>query len=81
MPRIHFIGNLRQFTAGEDGILLPATSVKHLFRLLEERYPGIGPHLAEGMAVVIDGQIYQDALFQEIPADAEVHLMPAIAGG
>ena len=39
------------------------------------------PHLAEGVAVAIDGQIYQDALFQPIGPDSEVFLLPQIAGG
>jgi molybdopterin converting factor small subunit len=31
--------------------------------------------------VAIDGQIYQDALFQPIARDSEVHILPQIAGG
>ncbi len=33
------------------------------------------------MAVAIDGQIYQETLFQEIGPNSEVHIMPQIAGG
>jgi hypothetical protein len=39
------------------------------------------PHLEEGIAVAIDGQIYQDALFQAIGPNSEVFLLPQIAGG
>jgi len=39
------------------------------------------PHLEEGVAVAIDGQIYQDALFQPIGPNSEVFLLPQIAGG
>ena len=81
MARVHFTGNIRQYTSGEDAVTLPATSVRHLFKLLAARYPGIAPHLEDGMAVAIDGQIYQETLFQEIGPDAEVYLMPQIAGG
>jgi molybdopterin converting factor small subunit len=81
MARVHFIGNLRQHTSGETEIDLAATSVRQLFKLLAERYPGIEPHLSDGMAVAIDGQIYQDALFQEIGPNSEVFLLPQIAGG
>ena len=35
----------------------------------------------DGVAVAIDGQIYQDALFQTIGPESEVFLLPAIAGG
>ena len=33
------------------------------------------------MAVAIDGQIYQDAMFQEIGPESEVFVLPQIAGG
>ena len=39
------------------------------------------PHLEEGVAVAIDGQIYQDALFQPIGPNSEVFLLPQIAVG
>lgn len=73
--------NLRQLTGGEVEMELAANSVRHLFRLLGERHPALAPHLEAGLAVAIDGQIYQDALFQDIGPDSEVHILPAIAGG
>jgi molybdopterin synthase sulfur carrier subunit len=55
--------------------------VRQLFEQLAERYPEIEPHLREGVAVAVDGQIYQDDLFQPIAPDSEVFLLPQIAGG
>jgi molybdopterin converting factor small subunit len=81
MAHVVLIGNLKNYTGGETEFDLPATSVRHLFKLLTELHPEVGPHLEEGMAVAIDGQIYQDALFQPIEPDSEVHLLPQIAGG
>ena len=81
MAHVHITGNLRQFVGGRSEFDLPATSVKHLFKLLTDLYPEAAPHLADGMAVAIDGQIYQETLFQEIGPDSEVYLMPQIAGG
>jgi len=81
MAHVVVIGNLKNYTGGQAEFDLPATSVRHLFKLLTELYPAVGPHLEEGMAVAIDGQIYQDALFQPIGPDSEVHLLPQIAGG
>jgi hypothetical protein len=75
------VGNLAQLTGGVAEFRLPVTSVKQLFQQLVELHPEIGPHLEEGVAVAIDGQIYQDALFQPIGPDSEVFLLPAIAGG
>jgi molybdopterin converting factor small subunit len=81
LARVVLIGNLAQLTGGVTEFQLPATSVKHLFQQLAELHPSIGPHLAEGIAVAIDGQIYQDALLEPIAPDSEVFLLPQIAGG
>ena len=67
-PRVVLIGNLAQLTGGVAEFQLSATSVKQLFRQLTELHPAIGPHLDEGVAVAIDGQIYQDALLEPIGA-------------
>jgi hypothetical protein len=81
MARVVLVGNLTQLTGGVAEFQLSATSVKQLFRQLAELHPGIEPHLDEGVAVAIDGQIYQDALFQPIGPTSEVFLLPQIAGG
>jgi hypothetical protein len=81
MARVVLVGNLAQLTGGVAEFDLPATSVKHLFALLSERHPVLEPHLAEGVAVAIDGQIYQDALLEPIDSSSEVFIIPQIAGG
>jgi molybdopterin synthase sulfur carrier subunit len=81
MARVVLVGNLVQLTGGVAEFDLEATSVKHLFRLLSERHPELARHLEEGVAVAIDGQIYQDALLEPIGPDSEVFVIPQIAGG
>ncbi len=81
MARVVLTGNLVQLAGGRSELELQAANVRQLLRLLGERYPALKPHLEEGMAVAIDGQIYQDAWFEPIPPDSEVHLVPRIAGG
>ena len=81
MAHVTLIGNLRQFTGGVTALDVDAASVRQLFARLGEKYPELAPHLEKGSAVAIDGQIYQDALFQEIGPDSEVHILPQIAGG
>jgi len=81
VARVVLIGNLAQLTGGVAEFQISATSVKHLFQQLAELHPAIGPHLDEGVAVAIDGQIYQDALFEPITSDSEVFILPQIAGG
>jgi molybdopterin converting factor small subunit len=81
VPRVTLTGNLRQFTGGVAELEVDAATVRQLLNRLGTRFPGLAPHLEQGLAVSIDGQIYQDALFQEIAPESEVHLLPQIAGG
>ena len=81
MARVVLVGNLAQLTGGVTEFDLTATSVKQLFHMLSERHPALARHLEEGVAVAIDGQIYQDALLEPIAPDSEVFIIPQIAGG
>ena len=80
MAHVTLTGNLRQYTGGVAELEVDAASVRQLFARLSRDFPALAPHL-EGLAVAIDGQIYQDALLQEIAAGSEVHILPQIAGG
>ena len=81
MIRVVLTGNLRQLTGGETELELDAADVRQLFRVLGERYPALAPHLEAGLAVAIDGQIYQDAFLEPIHPDSEVFFMARIEGG
>ena len=81
MTRVVLTGNLKNYTGGETELELAADNVRQLFRLLGERHPALKPHLEEGLAVAINGQIYQESLLEPIPPDSEVHILPQIAGG
>ncbi len=81
MARVVLIGNLAQLTGGVAEFQISAASVKQLFQQLGELHPALAPHLEEGVAVAIDGQIYQDSLLEPIGPDSEVFVLPQIAGG
>ncbi len=81
MAHVVLIGNLRQYTGGVTEFDLPAANIRQLFQTLGARYPELAPHLEDGLAVAIDGQIYQDALLEPIGERSEVHILPQIAGG
>jgi molybdopterin converting factor small subunit len=81
MARVVLTGNLKQYTGGETELEIEADTIRKLLRALGERHPDLKPHLEEGIAVAIDGQIYQDAWLEPVPPDSEVHLLPQIAGG
>jgi molybdopterin converting factor small subunit len=81
MARVVLVGNLAQVTGGVAEFSLPVTSVQQLFRQLSTLYPALERHLESGVAVAIDGQIFQDALLEPIGSDSEVFVLPQIAGG
>ena len=81
MAHVTLTGTLRQYTGGVAELEVDARSVRQLFARLVADYPALAPHLERGLAVAIDGQIYQDALLQEIGAGSEVYLLPQIEGG
>ncbi len=81
MAHVSLMGNLRQYTGGITELDVDASNIRQLFRKLGDQFPELAPHLEEGLAVAIDGQIYQDTLLEPIGADSDVHVLPQIAGG
>lgn len=81
MAHVTLVGNLKQFTGGVSELSVEADNVRGLFKDLSARFPDLAPHLEDGLAVAIDGQIYQDALLEPIGPDSDVHVLPQIAGG
>ena len=78
---------LRDLTGGERHITVSSASVRGLIDELEQAHPGFrdslvdGDSLRPGLAIAIDGVSTPDGLLAKIPANAEIHILPAIAGG
>jgi sulfur-carrier protein len=81
MAKVVLTRGLTQFTGGEREIELDAANIRQLLRALGERYPDLQPHLKDGVAIAIDGEIFQDAWLEPIPPGSEVHVIPQIVGG
>lgn len=81
MAHVALMGNLRQYTGGVTELEIDAGNIRQLFKKLGDEFPELAPHLEEGLAVAIDGQIYQDTLLEPIGPDSDVHILPQIAGG
>ena len=81
MVTVHFPTSLRDLTDGVSDIEIEAPSVRRLIKALDERYPGMGERLSEGVSVSINGEIMPDALYEDIPDGADVHFLPTLAGG
>jgi molybdopterin converting factor small subunit len=81
MAEIHLWGALRPAAGGAPSVSIDAETIRELFRKLEERYPGMAPHIARGVAVSIDGKIFRDSWNEKLPHGAEIYLLPRIQGG
>lgn len=81
MVKVVLSGIMKAATDGNASIEVDAKNINQLLNALERDYPKLHPYIERGLAVSIDGQIYRDSLFQKIPEDAEVFLIPRLAGG
>lgn len=81
MAHVKIMGPLRVMAGGVETVEIEARNVRGLLAALSERFPDLAPVIEVGVAIAIDGEIYQDALLQPIRPDAEVHVLPMFAGG
>lgn len=78
---VHLWGALRPLVGGALSISVEAKTIRELYRVLIDQYPGMEPHIKRGVAVAIDGKIYRDQWDTELPSGAEIYLMPRVPGG
>jgi sulfur-carrier protein len=78
---IHLWGALRPFAAGASTVSVSASTIRELFRILAEQYPGMATHIKRGVAVSINGKIYRDQWDTTFPKGAEIYLMQRLPGG
>jgi molybdopterin converting factor small subunit len=81
MVHVALWGSLGAAAGGRTAVEVEARDIRELFRKLAEAYPGLKPHIERGLAVSVDGVIYRDTWSKELPREAEVCLLPRIAGG
>lgn len=81
MARVRLSSSFQPYTGGATQVEVHATNIRQLLERLGAIHPELADHLEHGVAVAIDGVIYQDALLQPIADDSEVVLIERIAGG
>jgi molybdopterin synthase sulfur carrier subunit len=81
MVEVTLWGSLGAAAGGRSKVEVEAKDIRELFRKLAEQFPGIEPWIDRGIAVSIDGTIYRDTWSKELPEDAEIFLLPRLAGG
>jgi molybdopterin converting factor small subunit len=80
MATIHFSSDLRSHTGGVDEIVVAAPRVHELLEAVVARFPDLAAVIGD-LAVAVDGEIYQEAGYEDLRPDSEVHFVPRIAGG
>jgi molybdopterin converting factor small subunit len=80
MPTVHLPSDLRAYTGGLETVAIDASRVLELKQSLGRRFPGLADQL-DGMAVAIDGEIYNDADYRQVSASTEIHFVPRTVGG
>jgi sulfur-carrier protein len=78
---VHLWGALRPHAGGAPFVMVNASTIRELFRVLSESYPGMESHIQRGVAVSINGQIFRDQWETQLPGDAEIYLLPRVPGG
>jgi sulfur-carrier protein len=78
---VHLWGALRPSAGGASSVFVTADTIRELFRILNDQYPGMEDHIKRGVAVSINGRIFRDQWDTSLPQDAEIYLMPRIPGG
>lgn len=78
---------LRKLTNGQDRTSATGVTLRELINDLERQFPGFRDRVVEhgdlagSIAVSIDGEVITGGLSEPVPADSEIHFIPAIAGG
>jgi hypothetical protein len=80
MPTVHFSSDLLTYTGGLETLAIEAPRIHELKQSLGRRFPGLAERL-DGMAVAIDGEIYNDADYRAVGAATEIHFVPRTVGG
>lgn len=78
---VHLWGALRPFADGAHVVKVEAATIRELFRVLIEKYPGMELHIKRGVAVSINGQIFRDQWDTVLPGNVEIYLLPRVPGG
>ncbi len=87
MPTVYIPPALRDLTGGVETVEGKGQTVRAVLVDLEPRYPGltaklcIDDALRPGLMVAVSGTMSRQGLRTPVPANAEVHFLPALGGG
>ncbi len=78
---VHLWSGLRRLTDGAEVVTVEASTIGEMLKALSATHPELKPILDGGVAVAVNGEIYNGALFKPLNEGDEVFLMQKIKGG
>lgn len=80
MVEVHLWSGLRRFTDGVEVVQVQANTVGQMLDGLVAAHPGLGPVIAAGVSVSIDG-VLTASRFGAVSVANEIYLIQRIKGG
>ncbi len=78
---------MRDLAGGQHTVEVTGATLREVVRNLDAAFPGFrdlivqNDHLRPGLALAVNSVLQSTGLMASVPPDAEVHILPAIAGG
>jgi len=74
-------GSSSEYTNGEKEFDLEARNVRGVIKALDAKFPGIGEFLEVETMVAIDGELFEDGLYQPLRDGCELFFLPKLEAG
>lgn len=74
-------GSSSEYTNGEKEFDLEARNVRGVIKVLDAKFPGIGEFLEVETMVAIDGELFEDGLYQPLRDGCELFFLPKLEAG
>ena len=74
-------GSSGEFTRGQKNFEIEAHNVRGVIKAMETQFPGIGEFLEAETMVAIDGELFEDGLYQPLPDGCELFFLPKLEAG
>ncbi len=78
---------MRAKTGGKDRVEVEGSTLRQVVDNLDKAFPGMkalvltNGDISPGVALAVNGEPTEEGLLMEVPAGAEVQILPAIGGG
>jgi sulfur-carrier protein len=74
-------GSSSEFTNGEKEFDIEARNVRGVIKVLDAKFPGFGEFLEAETMVAIDGELFEDGLYQPLRDGCELFFLPKLEAG